>query len=44
MFYVKEVVAVILFIPVCLLVGLVIVGNALLVGTQEVYEMMNGER
>jgi len=36
MFYVKEVIALILFIPVLLLVGLVLMVNALVVGVQEV--------
>ncbi len=44
MFYVKEIIAVILFVPVCLLLGLTLMANALLVGVEEVYEMINGER
>jgi len=41
MFYVKEIIALILFVPVCLFVGLAIVANALMVGVQEVYEAIN---
>ena len=38
MFYVKEVIALIVFIPVCIFVGVAIMVNALLVAIREVHE------
>jgi len=43
MFYVKEIIALILFVPVCIFVGLALMVNALMVGVEEVYEMINND-